>query len=110
SVRRFVSGGQETTPSSPLPLDDALPISRQPRGVRVGAGPHIGAQLVAARPPQGGDLRRVGRQRRCRVEPGEQDVVVLGLDPAGRSEEHTSELQSRENIVCRLLLEKKKKG
>src|SRR5690606_40736464 len=26
-----------------------------------------------------------------------------------RSEEHTSELQSRENIVCRLLLEKKKK-
>src|SRR5690606_40866661 len=29
--------------------------------------------------------------------------------PAGRSEEHTSELQSRENLVCRLLLEKKKK-
>src|SRR5690606_40945901 len=27
----------------------------------------------------------------------------------GRSEEHTSELQSRENLVCRLLLEKKKK-
>src|SRR5690606_40205607 len=27
---------------------------------------------------------------------------------AGRSEEHTSELQSRENLVCRLLLEKKK--
>src|SRR5690606_42061802 len=28
--------------------------------------------------------------------------------PPGRSEEHTSELQSRENLVCRLLLEKKK--
>src|SRR5690606_42059233 len=28
---------------------------------------------------------------------------------ASRSEEHTSELQSRENLVCRLLLEKKKK-
>src|SRR5690606_39477407 len=28
--------------------------------------------------------------------------------PEGRSEEHTSELQSRENLVCRLLLEKKK--
>src|SRR5690606_40366638 len=28
--------------------------------------------------------------------------------PAFRSEEHTSELQSRENLVCRLLLEKKK--
>src|SRR5436309_5519539 len=27
-----------------------------------------------------------------------------------RSEEHTSELQSRENLVCRLLLEKKKSG
>src|SRR5690606_40328212 len=33
-----------------------------------------------------------------------------GLLPSnGRSEEHTSELQSRENLVCRLLLEKKKK-
>src|SRR5690606_40993042 len=28
--------------------------------------------------------------------------------PCARSEEHTSELQSRENLVCRLLLEKKK--
>src|SRR5436309_12675396 len=28
--------------------------------------------------------------------------------PSPRSEEHTSELQSRENLVCRLLLEKKK--
>src|SRR3712207_8625494 len=28
----------------------------------------------------------------------------------GRSEEHTSELQSRQYLVCRLLLEKKKKG
>src|SRR6266511_4879269 len=34
---------------------------------------------------------------------------VLGPSPARRSEEHTSELQSRENSVCRLLLEKKKK-
>src|SRR5690606_35302476 len=33
----------------------------------------------------------------------------LGLLIVGRSEEHTSELQSRENLVCRLLLEKKKK-
>src|SRR5690606_42158526 len=31
---------------------------------------------------------------------------LTALDP--RSEEHTSELQSRENLVCRLLLEKKK--
>src|SRR6266480_63186 len=31
------------------------------------------------------------------------------LPPAGRSEEHTSELQSHVNLVCRLLLEKKKK-
>src|SRR5690606_41719854 len=31
------------------------------------------------------------------------------LEVVGRSEEHTSELQSRENLVCRLLLEKKKK-
>src|SRR5690349_23580689 len=30
-------------------------------------------------------------------------------EPASRSEEHTSELQSRRDLVCRLLLEKKKK-
>src|SRR3989475_8948009 len=33
--------------------------------------------------------------------------VLLGVIP--RSEEHTSELQSQSNLVCRLLLEKKKK-
>src|SRR5690606_41074568 len=32
----------------------------------------------------------------------------LRIGLTGRSEEHTSELQSRENLVCRLLLEKKK--
>src|SRR2546430_12049334 len=42
-----------------------------------------------------------------------EEIRVLGLrddSPAagGRSEEHTSELQSQSNLVCRLLLEKKK--
>src|SRR3989442_12017114 len=36
-------------------------------------------------------------------------VCVLVMEP-GRSEEHTSELQSRPHLVCRLLLEKKKKN
>src|SRR5690606_41198049 len=44
----------------------------------------------------------VGDQTRGHVR-GEQL-----LDHPSRSEEHTSELQSRENLVCRLLLEKKK--
>src|SRR5690606_41944279 len=35
------------------------------------------------------------------------DMFKVGVGPS-RSEEHTSELQSRENLVCRLLLEKKK--
>src|SRR5690606_39388677 len=35
--------------------------------------------------------------------------IGLALERLARSEEHTSELQSRENLVCRLLLEKKKK-
>src|SRR5690606_41660278 len=38
------------------------------------------------------------------------DVLCIAMEKVhGRSEEHTSELQSRENLVCRLLLEKKKK-
>src|SRR5690606_40645121 len=41
---------------------------------------------------------------------GKTQLSLLRLMLAGmwRSEEHTSELQSRENLVCRLLLEKKK--
>src|SRR5690625_6381134 len=38
----------------------------------------------------------------------EYDRVVKALAASGRSEEHTSELQSRGHLVCRLLLEKKK--
>src|SRR2546421_6238075 len=35
-------------------------------------------------------------------------VGIIGANPDRRSEEHTSELQSRSDLVCRLLLEKKK--
>src|SRR2546430_11270459 len=38
---------------------------------------------------------------------GERDVVRRARKVVGRSEEHTSELQSQSNLVCRLLLEKK---
>src|SRR2546427_4990152 len=37
-----------------------------------------------------------------------QSVIVDNRAGGGRSEEHTSELQSQSNLVCRLLLEKKK--
>src|SRR5687768_18273973 len=47
-------------------------------------------------------------QRPVEVRPLEQRQV--GPQPAARSEEHTSELQSRLHLVCRLLLEKKKKN
>src|SRR3712207_8323104 len=42
---------------------------------------------------------------------GVRNVLVCGVDEyeVDRSEEHTSELQSRQYLVCRLLLEKKKK-
>src|SRR5690606_41980218 len=37
-----------------------------------------------------------------------RSCALIASVPPSRSEEHTSELQSRENLVCRLLLEKKK--
>src|SRR2546427_4953887 len=43
-----------------------------------------------------------------RLETQPVERMWAGLRP-GRSEEHTSELQSQSNLVCRLLLEKKKK-
>src|SRR3712207_7982217 len=55
--------------------------------------------------------------RRVRLDGGREDRRPQPLDPRGvaahaglrrrRSEEHTSELQSRQYLVCRLLLEKK---
>src|SRR2546430_8366485 len=64
------------------------------------AAAHPAAQLVQRGQPVG-----VGPVHDQRV--GARDVQAV-LDDRGRSEEHTSELQSQSNLVCRLLLEKKK--
>src|SRR3712207_8390486 len=74
-----------------------------------------GHRQEQGRQPEEGEralaLEQLGedRQTRCRSGEGESGhgrVSVLGRRP--RSEEHTSELQSRQYLVCRLLLEKKK--
>src|SRR5690606_40582473 len=62
--------------------------------------PDPGAAGLAAAGPL---LRRLAHRGAVLGGDGE----VGGLGAATRSEEHTSELQSRENLVCRLLLEKK---
>src|SRR5258708_27245116 len=51
------------------------------------------------------DVERVHRENICRIEEKEAEFE---LNPLYRSEEHTSELQSPDHLVCRLLLEKKK--
>src|SRR3712207_8467288 len=57
--------------------------------------------------PRGGSGRREGRESRGR---GRRCSNRVARRRSGaRSEEHTSELQSRQYLVCRLLLEKKKK-
>src|SRR3712207_7530990 len=69
--------------------------------------------LVLRRPPKGthrGSAHDMGREYRIQTELGRvlpyvPRTVALCED---RSEEHTSELQSRQYLVCRLLLEKKK--
>src|SRR5690606_41987696 len=56
---------------------------------------------------EGDDIRRSGhRDSVCEARAEAPEARHRGVV---RSEEHTSELQSRENLVCRLLLEKKKK-
>src|SRR5438874_8230138 len=65
----------------------------------------------------GGELRRlqdrvVDENRAIEAQSQRQGVAGAGIDAdqlAVRSEEHTSELQSRRDLVCRLLLEKKNK-
>src|SRR3712207_7740321 len=54
-------------------------------------------------------VARRGVAREERSLRGVEDDRLAVVDVRGRSEEHTSELQSRQYLVCRLLLEKKKK-
>src|SRR5256885_2952107 len=77
----FFFNDTATTEIYTLSLHDALPIYR-------GAAPHRGTLAHGGRTGLGDGLFLLPQ----------------------RSEEHTSELQSPCNIVCRLLLEKKKKG
>src|SRR5436309_14867750 len=83
-VTSFFFNDTATTEIYTLSLHDALPIWRAHR--RAPVRPRSGHHL----------LRSVAADRRS------------GSGRRSRSEEHTSELQSRENLVCRLLLEKKK--
>src|SRR5439155_27226095 len=89
-----------------LSLHDALPISlAQSRGYRLRQGGTFNSHLV---PPRAG-LRRVDLAPRfafARRRGPERVEQTRDLD-GPRSEEHTSELQSRAHLVCRLLREKK---
>src|SRR5260370_1596945 len=59
--------------------------------------------------PANGGLEMGPPRPRCYVGTGAQKRAEKKRRLPGRSEEHTSELQSHLNLVCRLLLEKKKK-
>src|SRR3712207_7710030 len=86
----FFFNDTATTEIYTLSLHDALPISRSALAQPDGRQPR---DRGGAQGPRRGPLRpREGEEAHPR-----------------RSEEHTSELQSRQYLVCRLLLEKKKK-
>src|SRR5207249_6723703 len=75
----------------------------------------LGAEVVKVENPQGGEAGRslLGRQSGPSQSPNQDSWYFLLFNAnkkyQERSEEHTSELQSRFDLVCRLLLEKKKK-
>src|SRR5207302_9886929 len=93
-----------------LSLHDALPISRRLISRQAGCA----TREQTAHPERALERRARSAGIRFRVQArisGQPKLARIALTSFGerRSEEHTSELQSRENLVCRLLLEKKKK-
>src|SRR5687767_15655063 len=84
-----------TTEIYTLSLHDALPISR------VAAGQVVIQVFSSAEQDQAEKVRD-------RLISGGHKAYLSPVQVAGRSEEHTSELQSLAYLVCRLLLEKKK--
>src|SRR3712207_1569910 len=101
----FFFNDTATTEIYALSLHDALPILRTVAVIAAGVLPGPGGARVAR--PAVELLRLHQRLRLQRRHAGQ----ALPHHPARgqRSEEHTSELQSRQYLVCRLLLEKKKK-
>src|SRR5690606_41717665 len=101
-----------TAPSerSTLSLHDALPISG--RIVYVDQGPQCRTRLNyigdgPVEPPRCLGSGRLPAANGFSITPsGDMLYLPLAVRDGARSEEHTSELQSRENLVCRLLLEK----
>src|SRR3712207_7519124 len=73
---------------------------------RSGLGEAVGGEEDGQ--PTVGDLGRQGHVLRADGGEVDRDLVADGVEDQLRSEEHTSELQSRQYLVCRLLLEKKK--
>src|SRR3712207_8981780 len=104
----FFFNDTATTEIYTLSLHDALPISRTraplPSRARPGFQPSAAstpaARAVAASRAAGTRGATAGRGTAAPTREGR----------CGRSEEHTSELQSRQYLVCRLLLEKKKRA
>src|SRR5690606_40894194 len=80
------------------------------RNPRARHGPVGKAHFVrSASGPEGHDTMRTAlattRTEQGTAEQGMALILIVDDSPTERSEEHTSELQSREKIVCRLLLE-----
>src|SRR3712207_8471481 len=98
----FFFNDTATTEIYTLSLHDALPICRCRTVER---NEHISGIDEAMVTPGSGE-------ERAQLVPGIDEERPGGIARraffAGRSEEHTSELQSRQYLVCRLLLEKKK--
>src|SRR5690606_39825786 len=89
--------------------EDVVPLERR-HGLAEEADEELLLALVLAHAHARLQQERGAAAYAGAVEPAEAEPV-LGEEEgeaAARSEEHTSELQSRENLVCRLLLEKKK--
>src|SRR5258708_9441866 len=89
----FFFNDTATTEIYTLSLHDALPISAVFAGLAL-------QRAIQARPPL---LLHLALQGLLDLQFGARP------QPFGRSEEHTSELQSPDHLVCRLLLEKKKR-
>src|SRR5690606_39583801 len=93
-----------STESYTLSLHDALPIYHPNILAVYDIGTHDGSPYVVSELLEGQTLR----ERIDGTPMPARKAVDYAIQLARRSEEHTSELQSRENLVCRLLLEKKK--
>src|SRR5262245_62243803 len=99
-VSGFTAVGMDVFQLGPMPTPAVAMLTRSLRA-------DLGVMISASHNPYGDNGIKLFGPDGYKLSDENEEAIELLMEGDGRSEEHTSELQSLRHLVCRLLLEKK---